>query len=66
MYRVIKRFYDLTDNNHLYEVGDSYPRDGLSPSPERVQSLVTDENRQHKPLIKEIKSRKKGKNDQSV
>ena len=66
MYRVIKRFYDLTDNNHLYEVGDSYPRDGLSPSPERVQSLVTDENRQHKPLIKEIKTRKKGKNDQSV
>ena len=66
MYRVIKRFYDLTDNNHLYEVGDSYPRDGLSPSLERVQSLMTDENRQHKPLIKEIKTRKKGKNDQSV
>ena len=66
MYRVIKRFYDLTDNNHLYEVGDSYPRDGLSPSPERVQALLTDENRQHKPLIKEIKTRKKGKNDQPV
>ena len=30
MYKVIKHFVDLQDNNHKYDVGDTYPRKGLN------------------------------------
>lgn len=51
MYRVIHLFFDLTDNNHLYNVGDEFPRVGLSVSEERVKQLSTNDNGQNKPLI---------------
>lgn len=35
-YIVIKRWHDLQDNNFQYEVGDSYPREGLEPSENRI------------------------------
>jgi len=54
-YKVIKAFADLQDCNHPYYVGDEYPRKGYSPSPERVDELLTDKNRIHKPLIQLVK-----------
>lgn len=60
-YRVIKFFTDLQDNNHAYNVGDTYPREGLNPSEERIAELSGSENKQGVPLIKEVKQqRKKG------
>ena len=50
-YKVIKAFTDLQDGNHLYEVGDNFPRLGSNPSPERIEELATDKNRQGVPLI---------------
>ena len=53
-YKVIKTFADLQDCNHLYYVGDEYPRKGYSPSSERIDELLADKNRIHKPLIEVI------------
>lgn len=54
MYRVIKHFVDLQDNNFAYNVGDEYPRKGMSVLPSRIRELATDKNRQGVPLIEEI------------
>ena len=54
MYKVIKHFVDLQDNNHKYDVGDTYPRKGLSVLPSRIKELASNKNRQGCPLIEEI------------
>ena len=51
-YKVIKAFADLQDCNHSYFPGDEYPRKGYSPTPERIDELLSDKNRIHTPLIK--------------
>ncbi len=48
---VIKKFTDLQDGNHVYNVGDVYPREGYTPSEERIAELASDKNRQGVPLI---------------
>lgn len=54
MYRVIKYFTDLQDNNFAYDVNDEYPRKGLSVLPSRIKELASDKNRRGCPLIEEI------------
>ena len=54
MYKVIKHFTDMQDNNFAYQVGDEYPRKGMSVLPSRIRELATDKNRQGVPLIEEI------------
>ena len=54
MYKVIKHFTDMQDNNFAYNVGDEYPRKGMSVLPSRIRELASDENRQGCPLIEEI------------
>lgn len=54
MYKVIKFFTDLQDNGHAYNVGDKFPRDGVTVSKKRIDELASTKNRQHKALIKEI------------
>ena len=54
MYKVIKHFTDLQDNNFAYNVGDEFPRKGMSVLPSRIKELASDKNRQGCPLIEEI------------
>ncbi|MDD6990167.1 hypothetical protein [Ruminococcus sp.] len=54
MYKVIKYFTDMQDNDFAYNVGDEYPRKGMSVLPSRIKELATDKNRQGVPLIEEI------------
>lgn len=55
MYKVIKFFVDLQDNNHhSYNEGDIYPRNGLEVSDERIAELAGSDNKQGEPLIAEI------------
>ena len=54
-YKVIYRFKDLQDLNHVYEVGDEYPRLGASPNQARIEELTSSKNKIGRPLIK-IKS----------
>ena len=44
----------MQDNNFAYEVGDEYPRKGVSVLPSRIKELASDKNRQGCPLIEEI------------
>lgn len=61
MYKVLKAFTDLQDNNYVYEEGSEYPRKGSDPSEERIAELSSKKNRQGIPLIKEVKARKRKK-----
>ena len=55
MYKVIKYFTDLQDNNHAYNVGDVFPHDGMEVSEKRLMELSTDANRRCMPLIEKVK-----------
>ena len=74
MYRVVKAFVDLQDNNYAYDPKDparnTYPRKGLSVLPSRIKELASNKNRQGVPLIEEIPEKveepKKEKKSKSV
>ena len=51
MYKVINFFTDLHDNDHPYNVGDSFPRKGVKVSGERLIELAGSDNKQGKPLM---------------
>ena len=59
MYRVIKAFRDLKDNNRLYSVGDTFPHNGVEVDVERIAELASDKNLQGVPLIEEISEKPK-------
>ena len=54
MYKVIKYFTDLQDNNYAYYVGDTFPRNGVEVDAERIAELASDKNLQGVPLIEEV------------
>ena len=54
MYKVIKYFTDLQDNNYAYYVGDTFPRNGVEVGSERIAELSSDKNLQGVPLIEEV------------
>lgn len=54
MYRVINFFTDLHDKDHEYNVGDTFPREGIKTSEERLAELAGGNNKQHKPLIEKV------------
>ena len=59
MYRVIKSFTDLQDNNYAYSVGDTFPHNRVEVGAERVAELASDKNRLGVPLIEEIEEKPK-------
>ena len=59
MYKVVKRFYDLKDNNHAYSVGDTFPHNGVEVGAERIAELASDKNRLGVPLIEEVAEKPK-------
>ena len=61
MYKVIYRFADMQDEKHVYDVGDTYPREGSKPSKERIAELVGSENKIGKPLIEAVEENPKPK-----
>lgn len=54
MYKVIKYFTDLQDNNHAYQEGDNYPRPGFVVDEKRLLELSTAANRRGIPLIEKV------------
>lgn len=55
MYKVIKAFTDLHDEDYPYSVGDSFPLPSGSTSPEkRLKELSGCENKQGMPLIEKV------------
>ena len=59
MYKVVKSFTDLQDNNYAYYVGDTFPHDGVEVEAERVAELESGKNRLGVPLIEEIAEKPK-------
>ena len=59
MYKVIKSFTDLQDNNYAYYVGDTFPRNGVEAGAERIAELSSDKNLQGVPLIEEVAEKPK-------
>ena len=53
-YKAVKFFTDLQDEDHPYEVGDKYPRDGLTVSEERIKELSTPFNIRGEAVIEEV------------
>lgn len=51
MYKVIKYFTDLHDENYPYNVGDIFPREGIKVTSERLAELAGSENKHGMPLI---------------
>lgn len=64
-YEVVKAFHDLQDYKdvkggkvyHHYDVGDTYPRQGLTPNKTRNEELLGSGNAQGVPLIAEVKEK---------
>ena len=54
-WRVISFFIDLQDGEHLYNVGDAFPREGRTVSEERIKELSTSQNKRKMPLIELVK-----------
>ena len=59
MYKVIKHFTDMQDNNFAYQVGDEYPRKGLEVTKGRIEELATTQNRRKISLIKKVEEKPK-------
>ncbi len=54
MYKVIKAFTDLHDNDYPYSVGDIFPRAGIKVLDKRLKELSGRDNKQGSPLIEEM------------
>lgn len=59
MYTVLENFADLHDDKYIYLKGDSYPREGCEPTQERIAELSGSGNAFGKPVIAEVKAKKK-------
>lgn len=55
MYRVTKYFTDLQDNGFAYNEGDTFPRDGVTVTADRIKELSTSANRRGIALIEEVR-----------
>ena len=54
MYKVISNFTDLKDGNRHYKVGEIYPRDGYTPTAERIEYLLSNKTKRKSPVIEEV------------
>lgn len=58
MYQVIVEFYDLQDKYKHYLPGDTFPREGLSVSDERLEMLASDRTTLGVPVIAKVEDEK--------
>ena len=63
MYKVKAFFTDLQDNEHPYNVGDTFPREGLAVTADRIKELSTAQNKRGIALIEEV--REAGKTEEA-
>ena len=54
MYKVAVSFTDLQDDNHIYLVGDSFPRKGVEVSDKRISELSSIKNKRGVALIEKV------------
>ena len=66
MYKVVCRFADMQDGNHIYEVGDVFPWDGRDVADDRIAELASKDNKIGVPLIKAIKTARKAEGKEII
>ena len=54
MFKVIAEFYDLQDSGRRYLPGDTFPRQGLTVTADRLEMLASGNNRCGYPLIAKV------------
>lgn len=54
-YRVINYFTDMQDGNYAYYEGDTFPREGVTVTADRIKELSTSANRRGIALIEEVR-----------
>jgi hypothetical protein len=57
MYKTVIEFADLQDHEHIYRVGDEFPRRGFSVSKERIHELASSANRRNVALIEKVEDK---------
>lgn len=58
-YKVVNRFKDTEDGNHIYQVGDAYPKKGdYKPSKKRIDLLSKEHPKYKCSFIKKVKEDK--------
>lgn len=60
MYKAIAYFTDLHDNDHAYDVGDIFPRPGITVTEERIKALASSNNKRGEPVIRFVEPLVKG------
>lgn len=53
-YKVVREFKEMKHDGHVYEVGDSYPKEGEKASKARLEELSTTKNKYKKVYIEEV------------
>ena len=59
MHKVIRKFFDLQDNDHMYSEGDIFPHNNMEVGQERIEELLSNRNKMGVPLIEEIEEKPK-------
>ena len=59
MYKVIEFFHDLQDGCHAYNPGDTFPREGVKASDDRLAELAGTDNRRGVQLIEKVEPKKR-------
>ena len=53
-YKVTIAFADTLDDGYVYRTGDTYPRDGYEPTPDRIIELIGTANGRGFPVIESV------------
>lgn len=61
MYKVVEFFHDLRDGGHAYKPGDTFPREGVKASDDRLAELSGTNNARGVKLIEKVTERKRKK-----
>ena len=54
MYKALEYFTDNLDKGYAYNVGDVYPREGYTPTEERIEELAGTDNARRRPVIEAV------------
>lgn len=57
MYKVIRRFHDTKNIDHVYDVGDTYPVDGYKATRTRINELLKGNNAYGQIYLEEVKDK---------
>lgn len=66
MYKVLKAFTDLQDDNYVYLAGDEYPRKGVLIKQDRLDALASKDNARGEALIELVEEKKAAKKAQKA